>query len=64
MIVLRASLEPTMRQVEKSVASAEGALQASPAPTCETRDQWSDSLRAAVRQKPLASLASALVRVR
>ena len=53
-----------MRQVEKSVASAEGALQASPAPTCETRDQWSDSLRAAVRQKPLASLASALVRVR
>jgi len=54
MIVLRASLEPTMRQVEKSVASAEGALQASPDPTCETRDQWSDSLRAAVRQKPLA----------
>ncbi len=50
---------PTVRQVGESVASAEDALQAKADQIRETRDEWSESLRAAVRKNPLACLAGA-----
>jgi len=51
---------PTVLQLGESVASAEGALHAKAEQFRETRDQWSGSLRTAVRKNPLAFLAGAL----
>ena len=51
---------PTLRQLGERVASAENTLQTKTDQIRETRDQWSGSLRTAVRKNPLASLAGAL----
>ena len=50
---------PTLRQLGERVASAENTLQTKTDQIRETRDQWSESLRTAVRNNPLASLAGA-----
>lgn len=55
------SIAPTVRQLGESIASAEDALQARTEQLRETREQWSATLRSAVRKHPLQSLAGALV---
>ena len=52
---------PTVRQLSESVSNAGDALQAKTDQILETQDAWSESLRTAVRNNPLASLAGALV---
>jgi len=51
---------PAVHQLGERVASAEVTLQTTAEQIRETRDQWSESLRTAVRKRPLASLAGAL----
>ena len=51
---------PAVHKLGERVASAEDALQAQTDLIREKRDQWSESMRAAVRNRPLAYLAGAL----
>ena len=51
---------PAVHKLGERVASAEGALQAQTDLIREKRDQWSESMRTAVRSRPLAYLAGAL----
>ena len=57
---LAEGVAPTVRQLEGSVSRAENALRAGTDQIRETRDEWSESLRATVRKNPLASLVGAL----
>ena len=51
---------PAVHKLGERVASAEDALQAQTDLIREKRDQWSESMRTAVRGRPLAYLAGAL----
>ena len=51
---------PAVHKLGERVASAEDALQAQTDLIREKRDQWSESMRTAVRSRPLAYLAGAL----
>lgn len=57
---LAVGVAPAVHRLGERVASAEDALQATTDQFRETRDQWSESLRSAVRSRPLAYLAGAL----
>ena len=51
---------PAVHKLGERVASAEDTLQAQTDLIREKRDQWSESMRTAVRSRPLAYLAGAL----
>lgn len=52
--------EPAAQRLGEQAAAAEHALHAKTAQLRDTRDQWVDSVRTTVREKPLVSVAAAI----
>lgn len=53
-------VEPAARQLGESVSAAEGAMHEKTDQLRETRDEWVESMRSAVRSNTLASIAAAV----
>jgi ElaB/YqjD/DUF883 family membrane-anchored ribosome-binding protein len=57
---LAETAEPHVRRIQEEVSSASDAVQSRANQLRETGDEWGESLRAMVRENPLAALAAAL----